>query len=438
MVGYIITFMLIVAVIYYSYSLVNKIKIDKKYVLKILSKVFPDESFDIKNVSIERTGSIKHEDTDIVEMAFYKVDAKSNKENTYSFELRRYNPEADIEAQEYSKFKKNAKAEDNVTESVLSGSPDAANTATIESAQSMLQEQSKREAEDKMIRARVLQHELGIKIARILSERSRLIPEVFYYDIVKYCTLIEYPGTQLLKDYLLNSDEDQKQQAVNKIINEIAKIHNTFNDISVYLPPRRDMEPEDFRGLLKTGLDSLYEARLISSQQRLELLNEYYTIGSFLSSNYLKNIKIEGVTPYKILVNKGNFFINEFYSYDMAPQLTNVVEFLKDPLIYDLELEKEAIASYYNQINVDMDYQKFMKYYHLFSCHILTIQLLYMKLYFKKIEEHRDEIEDEENILLNWDEKHFDMLYQDAKEKWQSFEESKFFIDKLDEIINAV
>jgi len=61
-----------------------------------------------------------------------------------------------------------------------------------------------------------------------------------------------------------------------------------------------------------------------------------------------------------------------------------------------------------------------------------------MKLYFKRIEEHKDEIQEEANPLINWDIEHFNLLYQDAKEKWSSFEESKFFIEKLDEIISAI
>jgi hypothetical protein len=438
MIGYLVAFLLISAAAYYGYFLMQKVKIDKKYAINILEKSFSNESFNNDNVTIKRSGEIKHEDTDINEMVFYKIDAKSNQNKEYDLELRRYNPEADIEAQEYDEFKKGAKAEDNATDSVLSGSPDSANTATIESAQSMMQEQNKREQEDKLIRSRILQHELGIKIAKILSKKTRLIPEVYYYDKKKYCSLIEYPGSILLKDYLENASEDKKESAIIKIINNIAKAHNAFSDISVYLPPRIDMEPEDFRAILKTGLDSLYEARLINSQQRLELLNEYFTVASYLSSNYLKNVKLQGFTPYKLLVNNENYFINEFYSFDMGPQLTNVVEFMKDPIVYSKDLEKEALASYYNIIKLDFDYQEFLKYYHLFSCHILAIQLLYMKLYFKRIEENKDKIQEEDNPLINWDIEHFNLLYQDAKEKWSSFEESKFFIEKLDEIISAI
>src|SRR6056297_685602 len=240
MIGYLVAFILVGVGVYYAYYLKQKVRIDKKYAIKILEKSFPDDSFSEENVSIKRSGEIKHEDTEINEMVFFKVYATSDESKEYDLEIRRYNPQADIEAKEYEEFQKGAKAEDSVTDSVLSGSPDAANTATIESAQSMMQEQSKREEEDKLIRSRILQHELGIKIAKILSQKSRIIPEIYYYDKRKYCSLIEYPGSTLLKDYFEEIDEEAKESSIIKIINNIAKIHNSFSDISVYLPPRRD------------------------------------------------------------------------------------------------------------------------------------------------------------------------------------------------------
>lgn len=436
--GYIIAIITILAVIYYTYTLVDKVKVSKNDILKILREAIREDSFKLENIKMKKIDEVKIEDSDVSEITSYRIAALSSSEVNYDLEFKLYNPEADIEAEEYQAFKKSTKAQDNATDSILSGSPDSSGAATIESAQSMMQEQSEREAQDKLIKAKVLKHELGIKVARILSEKSHLIPEIYFYDRKKIGTLNEYPGDVLLKDYFLDANDEGKQQILNSVVNGLAKIHNTFDEIYVYLPPRRDMEPEDFRNILKLGLDNLYEARILSLQQKQELLNEYYTIGLYLSDGYLKNIKLNDFTPYKIRVNKDKIYVNDFYTFDTAPQLTNVVEFIKDPIIYSQEREKEALASYFNLYDSNLDYQDFIKYYHLFSCHILTVQLFFMKLFIKKTENLKDEVEDTEGLLVNWNQDHFDLLYNDAKEVWSQYEESRHFVEKLEEIMGQL
>ncbi len=436
MTGIVISLILVVVLIAYVYKLLNRVKVDKSFIKNALEKSYSEESFSTENISIKKIkGEVPEEEVE--EMARYRIKAKSSSDKEYDLVAQVYNPEAEIENQEYEKIQKEARAEDKAADSAMSGDPIAANTATIESAQSMMQDQNKREAEERLIRSNILKYELGLKIANNLSNKSRLIPEIVQYDSKKLCAIYEYIGEKPFVDHFNSLDEEAQEALVIKIVSDLAKIHNNFEYVRALLPPRRDMEAEDFRQLLRLGLDKIYEARLISANQMQEILNEYFTVAIYLTDPYYPNIKVQSLSPYKMVVKEQEIFMVEFDKFDIAPHLTSLVEFLKDPLIYSgKEREKEAIAAYYSMHKTDWSFEEFTKMYHLTSCHLLTVQLFFMKLFIKKVEEKGKDLHS--SPLVNWDKEHLELLFNDAKEYWSNYDESKFYIEKLEEIFLSV
>jgi hypothetical protein len=435
MTGIIVSLVAIATLAVYIYRISNKLRVTKGYIKALLEKSFSDENFKNDNIDFKRD----NEATQAADLEFikYSIIAKSDSNKTYELEGMLYNPEAELEDKEYEQMQKEVKAEDKAATSVMSGDPTSANTATIESAQSLLSDQNKRETEERMIRASILKHELGLKIAGNLSKKSRLIPQIYHYDQQKLFAIYEKTGKVLLKDHLVEQNEEAQDVLIFSIVADLAKMHNNLETVRSLLPPRRDMEAEDFRQLLRLGLDKIYESRLLNANQVQEILNEYFSIGVFLTDPYYANIKLQGLSPYNMVYENGKVFLEEFAKFDIGPHLTSLVEFLKDPLIYSgKEREKEALAAYFSIYKSDMSFEEFTKLYHLTSAHILTVQLFYMKLFIKKVEEKGQD--PTLAPLINWDKDHLNLIFSDAKDHWQSYDESKFFIEKLEEIFLSI
>lgn len=421
---------------WYILSVFSKFRITSGYLLRLYQLSFPEEQFSADKISFVEIGDEKDLESEYKVYHRYETKAEAANGKQHIAELTIYNPRAELEEKEYKAFTKSARqTDDQVTDSIMSGTPDSPGTAAVDSARNMLQEQHQRELEDKIYLANVLKHEISRIIAMKLADVTDIVPRVYYFDKKKLATFHQSYGTEKLRDHWRNFSDQEKLEAVNKLASGLAKVQSNYSEVKSLLPLRKDMTADDFRNILQIGLEEIYGHKLITFHQVRDLAGEYFLIGNYLSQNYQLNIKFNRCVAGNVFWRHNQPLIGDFDNFDTGPYPANLTEFLKDPVVYAPELEKEALAIYYNILKPTEDYAEFIKYYHLYSCHILTVQLLYMRLY---LQQEAKGLVTEEARLENWDEEHYQLLLDNSLPIWKTYPESEAFALKLEDVLNSV
>lgn len=431
--GVAISVVLLGAVLVFMFSTATKLKVSKAYVKRIISKLMPEKSFANDSIEIEPLLFNELPGEEQIESRFcYHIKAVADDGQAYEFEARIFDPAAEYDEVLYKEQQKSARPQEESMNSSGTGMGTTTHAAGIETAQSMLRDQAKMEREDQLIQKNIKKFRIDLEIVKKLNQFSSLLPKIHFYDPKKHFVLSEYAGSVNLKDSLADIDTAAKQELMTAIVTELAHIHNAFDQVSVLLPARKPMTAEDYRKLLRQGLKQLVKANLLTEHQVSELVNEYYPVASWLGEHFSGNIRFRGLTPYDIHVVDNKPYIRNWEGIDTSSTMTNLLELLKDP-ITDISEEQEALLlERYNQVRFDASLEQTVKLYHLTSCHLLTIQLCYMMLYIKR----RAEKGIEDDILINWDQQHFDMLFDNAIVNWEKYDESRDYAHKIKKLLH--
>ncbi|QOR36385.1 hypothetical protein IMX26_06110 [Clostridium sp. 'deep sea'] len=434
--GIVLSVLAVAVVIFFITKFVKKFKLTKKYITTLFQKVFPKIAFNDESIIIEsfEPQQMKTENY-INDKYYYQINAKDNSGKQYLFEGCIYDPSADYAEEQFEAEQKKSRPKDESMNSTGAGLATSTHSAGIEMAQGMLRDQAKLEKEGRVIEVRTKKFAIDVEITKKINEYSNIVPKIYFFDEKKNFVLTEFCGLTLLKDVLVNIEDTQKLDLIKTITIQLAHAHNAFKNVSLLVPSRRAMQAEDFRKMLHSGLKQLVKAKLLSEAQINDLLNEYYSTAVWLGDNFERNIRFKSLTPYEMFVNDNNPVIRNWSDYDTSSDMTNLIDLLKDPIVdLSIEQEEEFVKLYRQTRFGDKNYEQIIKQYHLNSCHILTVQLCYMILYIKsKLQSNVDT-----DVLVNWDQEHFDRLFSNALNTWSLYEESRDYAAKLKEVFDSI
>lgn len=424
--------------IYFAIKTLTRFAVTGSFVKKELKAVWPDEVFEEANITIDEIQLSDIESQEKVrEQMLFHIQARNSSGLVRNLELRSYDPAAEFEEEKYQQLTKNVRPkDDNMDASGASGGIGGSHFAGIEHAQSLLRDQAKIEKEDRIIRARMQRIKIDLEISRKLAPLCTFIPDIYRFNEKRACVMTEYTGKQSLTSYLETASHEQKMAIYQQIMRDLATAHNNFGSVSLFLPRRPAMDSNAYRSLLEKGLSELKKINILNDEQISNLLNEYYLISEYLADHYEAKLYFSTFSPYAFYINDHRALIRDWSNYDTGQMWFNIVELLKDP-VSDLNLveEDQLVQTYLEALNSDFSYEEARKLYDLSSCHILTVQLCYMRIYLERVADLSIE---EKRVLKNWDEAHFNMLLTTALTKWSQYEESKPYAELLSNIFTVI
>lgn len=415
-------------------------RLSKGYLMRILTKCFPDRAIQKNTIKIERfpTPEATPETEDRV---FYGVTARDQADNVVRLTVQAYYPRVAVDLKRLQEELEKTRPKDDMSSGQMR-LPTQTMSGAFTYTESRIENQKKAEEEEQEVNKRINRYEQGIEALEAVGKISELIPRLYFYDKRRLFTFVEYSGGEILKQKVYQADWLDKQKYLTKAVTELATTHECGKHLVGKLVPYYHHNYKLVISLLETALGTLPKGgRPIESEAVRHLVELYKPVASFIDNQAEKGLKLSNCSPYNLFVFEETIRLRDWEGIRRDVIALDLAELLRDPVTgISLEQERQMLDVYCrrrSELDADFDSEVFRKEYDLVaSIHSLN-QSGYVAQYLSWERRTKAQGKKLDVEMPNWNLQGLRELLEKTIDTLTLYDESREFAAALKEAVSA-